>query len=66
VLANLKFKLEHGHFCVTGQEKIELIVFAGIAPAPVRIDRSSASAKIFVITYFTTVSPYIAAPVSHV
>ena len=64
--ANLKFQLEHGHFCIASQEKIELIVFAGIAPGPVRIHCATASAKIFVITHFTTVSPDIIAPVSHV
>jgi hypothetical protein len=66
VCTNLEFQLEHGHFCVAGQEKIELVVFAGIAPGPVRIHCATASAKIFVITHFTTVTPDVIAPVSHV
>ena len=66
VSTNLEFQLEHGHFCIAGQVKIELIVFAGIAPRPVRIDCSAATAKIFMITHFATVTPYVIAPVSHV
>ena len=66
VCTNLEFQLEHGHFCVSGQEKIELIVFAGIAPRPVRVDCSAATAKIFMITHFATVTPNVIAPVSHV
>lgn len=65
VRTNLEFQLKHGHFCITGQEYVELIVFAGIAPGPMWIYFMAGAAKIIVVAHFTTVTPGIVAPISH-
>lgn len=65
VRTNLEFELEKCEFCVAGHEEIELIVFARIAPGPVWVHGSAATAKVFMIAHFATVSPDIIAPISH-